>query len=341
METKALFITTPTNIRYLTGFVCLEPRDAYILQTNDTLYFFTNVMYREAARELKNCTIIEISRDNPVSKALFQLCSNQNIVEVEFEETDLTVAELRKLESVCTNVKFISSQNRIESKRMIKNSEEIENIRTAAKITDDCFSYIQKKLTAGVTESEIAWEIETFFKKNGAENAFSPIVAFGKNTSKPHYSPSNHELLTNNQIVLLDFGARVDGYCADMTRMMFFGNPEKEWIDAYKTLKSAQEKTIELLKNGEQDGKVLDDACRAFIRQEYPTYPHSLGHAVGLDIHEAPRLTSSKSENLKSGMIITIEPGIYIEGQFGMRIEDLILITDAGIEVLSTSSKVL
>ena len=200
---------------------------------------------------------------------------------------------------------------------------------------------------------EIAWEIESYFKKRGAENAFPPIVAFGKNSSQPHYSSSiRYTLDAKRSLVLLDFGARVNGYCADMTRMLFMGLPKTEWKKAYQALKLAQQKAlsylaqsfqyIDILKNQRRkiSGAELDQLVRKELAKfGYPPYPHSLGHAVGLAIHEAPRLSIRRDEELKPGMIFSVEPGIYVPGQFGMRIEDLVLLTENGIEVLSKSTK--
>lgn len=325
----ALLITNPTNIRYLTGFVGVDKRDAYILITAKQTFLFTNSLYREQAKKTK-AEFVEISRENPISKELAKVFTGKKLG---FEETDLTVAELRKLKETLTGVKLIPTQNRIEALRMIKRKDEIENIRLAANITDQCFSYITKRIRPGVTEARLAWEIESFFRKNGAEKAFSPVVAFGTHSSQPHYLASQGGPLRNRDIVLLDFGAKVHGYCADMTRVVFVGKPKPEWIKTYNLVLTANKKAVDLLKNGERDGGVLDK------KANIPPYPHSLGHAVGLDIHEAPRLTHKKPEMLKPGMVVTVEPGVYIEGSYGVRLEDLVLLKENSIEVLSKSPK--
>ncbi len=243
---------------------------------------------------------------------------------------------------------------------MIKREDEIENIRQAANLTDQCFDFILGKLKPGVTETEIAWQIEFFLRGSGSDLrkrtvptppatlAFSPIVAFGENTSQPHYNPNftrpglamQGQALRKNDLVLLDFGARVNGYCADMTRVVFIGKPKDEWIKAYNVVLNAQQKALDLLKDGVRSGATLDAAAKEVISEsDLPPYPHGLGHNVGLDIHEAPRLSVKKDANLLPGMVFSIEPGVYIEGQYGIRIEDLVLLKQDGIEILSQSSK--
>ena len=344
----ALFVTDPTNIRYLTGFIGVSPaeREAFVLITRKSVYLFTNALYKEAATTLKRPGLIwkEIGRDNPVSQLLARLCTEHRITRLGFEDTNLTVFEHKKIREVISNVQLIPLQNRVESLRIKKSASEMKHIRAAALLTDRCFSYILPLIKPGVTESEITAEISSFFREFGAENAFSPIVAFGKNTSMPHYGLSHisKTVCKKHDIVLLDFGARVSGYCADMTRMVFVGNPLPEWKHAYEAVLAANMRAIQMLNDGVRNGATLDAAAQEIIvESNLPAYPHSLGHAVGLDIHEAPRITIKKEEVLAASMAITIEPGTYIEGQFGILIEDLIHIQHNGIEILSRSPKVL
>ncbi len=362
---ETLFITNPTNIRYITGFVGVgRERESYLLLAKDIVYLFTNSLYLEQARRLtRDLRIIEISRENPIAGELKRILRRLNpakqgstLMKIGFEEADLTVAEYNKLKQELKGVTLVPTKNRIEKRRMIKREDEIENIRAAAKLTDQCFTFILSKLTPGVEEGEIAWEIESFFRECGATLAFSPIVGFGENTSQPHYLSSavpqrlnpamQGSTLMKTDIVLLDFGARVNGYCSDMTRVVFVGKPKDEWKRAYQTVLEAQQAALEYLRaqgralNSQLSGSTTDKIARQVIKKAgFPPYPHSLGHAVGLDIHEPPRLSVKKDETLKPGMVITVEPGVYVEGSFGIRIEDLVLITDNGITILSKSSK--
>lgn len=342
-----ILITDPSNIRYLTGFIGVAPeeREAYVLLTHNKITLFASRLYSEAARRLTNAkrlTFVELSRDHPLSGSLTAITNEDNIKKLGFEEANLTVAEFNKLRQSLPDVRLIPTREKIEQVRMIKRQDEITLIRQAAALTDACLTQLRQKIHPGISENTLAMAIDQFFRQNGAGNAFSAIVAFGSHTSQPHYNnmPSQEFLLEKNDIILIDMGARIEGYCADMTRMLFVGKPKQEWITAYEAVLSANEKALELLADGERNGATLDAAAREVIAEAgFPVYPHSLGHAVGLNIHEAPRLTVQNAEILKPYMAITIEPGIYVEGAFGIRIEDLILVKENGIEVLSMSSK--
>ncbi|MCX6794238.1 MAG: Xaa-Pro peptidase family protein [Candidatus Gottesmanbacteria bacterium] len=332
-----LLVTNPANIRYLTGFAGVENRDAYVLLTKNKTYFFTNSLYLEQAKALAP---ILISEEQPISLALKDLCEKLKIKKLGFEEKNLTVAELEKLKNVLDGVTLVPTRDRIEKLRQIKRPDEITNIKKACAITDSCFNFIIKKLKIGVTENIVAWEIETFFRKNNATSAFSPIVAFGKNTSMPHHQSGTRPglELEGPALILLDFGAKINGYCADMTRVVFIGKPKDEWLRAYDTVMEAQKRALDLLTAGERSGAKLDEAARGVItKANLPPYPHSLGHTIGLEVHDGLRLTIKKDETLLPGMVFSIEPGVYLAGRYGIRIEDLVRLTDTGIEVLTRS----
>ncbi|MBU1326754.1 Xaa-Pro peptidase family protein [Patescibacteria group bacterium] len=373
-DLNGLFITNPVNIRYLTGFVgaATEERESYLLITSHKAYLFTNGLYLEQAKnlELLNCyivkllktknplEIVEISRENPISKELAELTKKLGIKKLGFESADLTVAECQKLKQTLKGVALIPTKNRIEKLRMIKREDEVDNIRQAAKVTDACFDFILPRLTPGVEEGEIAWEIETFLSRPGLDRvataghtvtmAFSPIVAFGKNTSQPHYltrpglKEDQGRALRLNDVVLLDFGARVNGYCADMTRAVFIGEPKQEWIRAYDTVMEAQKSAFEYLASCSRPGLGAQaDRIAAYVLRKagFTPYPHGLGHGIGLDVHENPRLNMKKNEQLLPGMVFSVEPGVYIPGNYGIRIEDLVLLKQSGIEILSKTTK--
>jgi Xaa-Pro aminopeptidase len=355
-----LLITTPTNIRYLTGFVGVEGREAYVLLDKDKTYFFTNALYAEQTKQLSP---IILTKENPISAALnnvipgstrnpssFSKTVSQPVgrddkkAKLAFEEQNLTVAEYNDLKKYFD---LVPTKNIIEQQRMIKKPEELANIEMAAKITDQCFSYILKRIRPGITEARLAWEIESFLKVRAGGNAFSPIVAFNQNSSQPHYAGHANNPLRKNSLILLDFGARVNGYCADMTRVVFLGTPKPEWTNTYTTVLLSQQAAIDTFshisiyeKNIKRSGAKADKVAREVVEKAgLPTYPHSLGHGVGLDIHEAPRLTITKEADLQPNMVVTVEPGVYLEGQYGIRIEDLILLTNKGVKLLSKSPK--
>jgi len=335
-----LLVTTPTNIRYLTGFVGVAPeeREAYVLLAGDKTYFFTSSLYMEQAKKLSP---IQISSEYPITNAIENVMNRDHRLrgddKLEFEENDMTVAEFNKFSKLFA---MIPTQGKIETLRQIKRPDEIAHLKLAASITDQCFKFLLRRIRPGVTESRLAAEIEGFCKYKGAQNAFSPIVAFNEHASQPHYDSTGNSPLRRGSLVLIDMGARVNGYCADMTRVIFLGKPKEAWAHAYETIVQAQNTAIDLLKNGVRNGATLDAAAKEVIAEaDLPPYAHSLGHNVGLDIHEGPRLSDKKAETLVPGMVFSIEPGVYIPGQYGIRIEDLVRLTDTGIEILSKSPK--
>lgn len=333
-----LLVTNPTNIRYLTGFVGVDARDAYVLLTKNKTFFFTNSLYME---QTKTLSPIQISQDYPISTALKKLCEELNIKKLGFEEENVTVSEFNKFQTVLTGIALVPTKNRIEEQRQIKKPQELENIRLAVRITDQCFKFISRRIRPGITESRLALEIEGFIRAKGGELAFPPIVAFNEHSSQPHYaSVRSYSPLRSGSLVLLDFGANVNGYNADMTRIVFVGKPKREWVLAYTTVLQAQEKAFDLLKDGVRNGATLDAAAKEIIAEaDLPPYTHSLGHNIGLSVHEGPRLSSTKEATLMPGMVFSVEPGVYLEGQYGIRIEDLVLLKKDGIEVLTKSPK--
>lgn len=352
----ALFVTSPSNIRYLVGFVGSEPtnRDAYILLTKSATYLFTNSLYLEQAERLSRSplglvgdrrdrlTLIRIDRNNTVFDVLTGVICDANISRLGFEEDNLTVREYTSLKDKLDAGSLYPCAGIVETMRMYKSKKELKAMKAASAITDACFSEVVAHIKPGVREAELAWRIETYFKENGAGSAFSPIVAFGGNASEPHYvRVGSGPNLKKSDLVLLDFGARVDGYASDMSRVIFTGKPDKKWTTAYEACLAAQTKALSYLGSTSQPmGAVADQLARDEIAYAgFVPYSHSLGHGLGLDIHEAPRLTVKKDAKLLPGMAFTVEPGIYVPGKFGIRIEDTVALTMSGLEVLTNSDK--
>lgn len=340
---RAFFITNPVSIRYLTGFTGASntEREAYVLMIDEELYLFTSSLYTESARlhsSLLPVTVIEISARNPISRKLKERVDYHKIRTLAFEESNLTVRELTMLKRELSGIRFIPSNDVIENRRMVKRADEMEAIRKAAEYTDQCFTHVLRRIKPGVTEARLAWEIEGFLRYRAGGIAFDPIIAFNEHSSLPHYLNRGNDPLRSGSLVLLDFGARVNGYCADMTRVVFLGTPEPKWVRTYDATLKAHDTALALLAAGERNGSTLDAASQHVIRDAgFTPYTHSLGHAVGLEIHEAPRLSIHKEDHLVSDMAVTIEPGIYVEGSFGIRIEDLVRVRNKGIERLSNS----
>ncbi len=366
----ALLISNFYNIAYLSGFSGVDPshREAFFVASQDNCYLLTNALYSEEARNLfaVSCSlfaVIEINQEKKLQDRLLEIIKKEKIKKLAFEKYDLKYAEVEKFKkdsghtsttqykARMTQVTLVPTENLVEDLRMIKDKTEIDAIKKACKLTDETFSFIVSYLSNlsdldSLKETELAWEIEKYIRENGGQLAFSPIVAFGTHSSMPHYIPklsfkdSQSLALEKKDMILLDFGAKIDGYCADMTRMIFVGNPTEKQKKMYQTVLSAQEKALEKLKKGNRNGQLLDTVAREVIEKSgYQAYPHSLGHGVGREIHEGFRLIKHKKFLLKPGMVFSIEPGYYEPGWSGIRIEDLVVLKEDGIEILTQSSK--
>lgn len=339
----ALFITGQENVSFLTGFTGLSPheREGYLFITPKSASLLTFPTYFGLYEKGgSGFTTLCITQTKRLSDHLGEIIAREKIKTAGFEKDNLTVAELESLKSKL-RINWTETTGIIEKFRIIKDGQELQFIKKAAEITDLAFDFIKSKIALEVSEKELALELEFFLKKNADDIAFSPIVAFNANAAIPHYLPTtNHQLSTNN-LILLDFGAKVAGYCADMTRVIFFGKPQNAWVKIYETVLDAQKLALDALKPNIA-ASLPDKIARDYIKsQGFPDYPHGLGHGVGLAIHEAPRLRIDSKETLVENMTVTVEPGIYIPGRCGVRIEDLVVLRKDGIEILSKSPKLL
>jgi len=237
-------------------------------------------------------------------------------------------------------VELVPMEGWVESLRRVKDPEEVERIAAAARLTDQGLRWMLGKLRPGMTEREVALELEIWYRKSGAEDvAFDLIVAFGENSSMPHYMPGDREL-KEGDLILFDIGARVDGYCADLTRVVALGRPQPEARAIYELVLEANRVGIEALQAG-ISGVEADRAARGVIEDagHGERFGHGLGHGVGLEVHEGPRLSPVSEDMLEAGMVVTVEPGVYLPGRFGVRIEDLVVVHSDGCEILSSFPK--
>lgn len=328
-QPDALLVTSVANITYLTGYsnFSRHEREAYIILFNNKKYIITDARYSEAIKaHVAHFQLIERSAENSLEKIFSRLIKDHEIKTLGFESENFTVGELRKLKKYTRGTRLIPTTNHIEKDRIIKTKKELDSIQKACSLGDKAFEHIIKKLEVGVSEKELAFELEFFLKKKGADISFPPIVAFGKNSAIPHHQTSDQRLKTND-IVLLDFGARIENYCSDMTRTVFAGIATNEFKKMYQTVLDAQNKAIEFLKGSDPHIKAskVDRVARKYIaKQGYPDLPHSLGHGIGIEVHEAPHISPGSKDILKNGMVFSVEPGIYIPGFGGVRIEDLV-----------------
>lgn len=335
----AVLVTSGKNRRYLTGF----PSSAgMVLVTRGEAWFLTDFRYFEAARlKIKDCDVLMYTR---AAETLQRLLREQKITSLLLEYSTLTLAEAAGYEQLCSSigvrvVKDDTLDKILCTLRIVKTPWEIQKIRDAQALTDAAFTHILEKIHPGVTERDIALEIEFFMRKNGADGvAFDLIVVSGKNGSQCHGVPSDKKI-EDGDFVTMDTGALLDGYHSDMTRTVAVGHVSEEQKKVYQTVLDGQLAALAAAKPGVVCSEV-DKAARDIIEKDYPgTFGHSTGHGVGVEIHEWPRFAATDSTILRPGMVVTVEPGIYLEGRFGVRIEDMIAVTEDGTENLTHSPK--
>ena len=331
-------ISSEVNQRYLSDFPF---SDGYLLITPDRAYLLTDSRYSEAAKEqVKEFEIL--LPQNKMSDILTELTSKQKIARLALEEDAISYADYETLAKKLTSTKLVTGASKILSElRAVKTPEELERIARAQEITDRAFTHILNFISPDVTEQEVALELEFFMRKQGSEGvAFDTIAISGSASSRPHGVPSNVKL--RRGFLTMDFGARVDGYCADMTRTVVLGKATDEQKKIYETVLAAQKNALEKLRAGMLCVDA-DELARSVIRGAGygDAFGHGLGHGVGILVHEAPSLSrkAKKDSVLKVGNVVTVEPGIYLEGNCGCRIEDMVLITENGIRNFTKSEK--
>ena len=334
LDMQGMIVSNPVNIRYLTGINA----EGVLLITRKENIFLTDGRYIEDVNATltidDGITVYEFkdfSKDE--FENFFLFCEN-----VGFEENYVKYSEYKEIMHRYKVNNLQETENIIESGRLIKDEEEIAKITKACEITDNCFKHLLEYIKVGQTEKEIAFEIEKYFKTHGADDiSFDPIVASGKNSSKPHAIPTDKKIELGDPITI-DFGCKYEGYCSDMTRTVFVGYVPEEIRTIYDLVLKNQLQTEEELHDGANIKNLSKMVENDFKLNGY-TLIHALGHGVGLDIHEDPIISGRNDTTLKENMVVTNEPGIYLPGKFGVRIEDTVLITKSGCINLTKSDK--
>ncbi len=339
-KADAVLVISEKNRMYFTEFA--STFGYLVLMKENRNVFITDPRYFEMAQSLvsEGVEVLQIANGTSAVDVLLGIFSDNNIKTVGFEDTELTVHEYTDLKHRLSAVKLIAAGDDISRVRSFKTETEISYIKKAQSITDIAFSEILKIIKPGLTEREVQVELEYRMACNGAEGiAFDTIIASGVNTSKPHAHPTD-KVIEAGDPVTMDFGARYHGYCSDMTRTVFVGQPSEELRKIYNVVLLAQTMGISNAYCG-MGGKEFDSFCREVIKSNgYEKYfVHSTGHSLGIDIHESPLASMRSTDTLSAKQFITCEPGIYIPGVGGVRIEDLLLIEEDGITDLTTSDK--
>jgi Xaa-Pro aminopeptidase len=327
----ALLLTKSADVTYLTGF---RGEDSWALVTGNVTYLLTDSRYTEQAqKECVRTTIVE--RKGPIAEAAGKLLGRLKSVRTIGVEASIPVGLYQTVKKN-TGVPLRAIESPVDGPRSCKDGDELAAIKAAAAIAATAFARLRRHIKPGITESALAGVLDLEMRRQGAKVGFETIVAFGPNGSRPHHQPSERKLASRDSI-LIDFGARYRGYCCDITRTFALGRPTAAFRRAYEVVAQAQAAAIGSARAGATLVEV-DAASRKVIRDSgLPVYGHGTGHGFGLEIHELPFLKTDAKGELKAGQVITIEPGVYLPGQLGVRIEDDILITDTGCQILTTA----
>lgn len=324
----AILISNGKNMRYISGFTG-ETGYVYISEKRHAI--LTDFRYTiHAENEAPDYEVITIGTGGYI-EVINQLIKEDQIDRLGFESEDVNFASYEHLKAKLEVKDFVPVKDDIARLRRIKTTQELEYLKRAEAIGDEVFTEILSFIKPGMTEIEIAAKIEYLLKMQGAEGiSFNPIVASGINSSMPHAIPGRKRI-EQGEFLTMDFGCLYEGYCSDMTRTIVIGKASQKQKDVYNTVLEAQLAALDFIKAGYQ-GKAVDKVARDIIyKAGYEgCFGHGLGHSVGLDIHENPRLSMAEEEIILAGMIETVEPGIYIKGFGGVRIEDMVVVTEDG-----------
>ena len=336
----AAIILSNENRRYLTGFVSSL---GHLLVTREESYLLVDSRYSEAARQqAQNCTVIAYRQ---FREELVQLIREKKLHHILLEGSAFTLNNAAYMETILHDAEALPIKtdelDRLLGKmRLIKTAEEVGKMRKAQQITEDALTATLKLIKEGVTEKDLALELEFRMRRAGADSvSFDLIALAGKKTSMPHGVPDDNRV-HNGDLLLFDIGATVDGYHSDMTRTFAFGKIGSEEKRVYETVRQAQQNALDTVREGVSCGSV-DHAARSYIAQAgyEGFFGHSTGHGVGLAIHEDPSVSPDSAFILRQGMVVTVEPGIYLPGKFGVRIEDMVMVTKNGCMNLASLPK--
>ncbi len=336
LEVEALLVTRQPNVRYLTGYT---GSNGQLIVTPGESVFFTDGRYTEQSRhEVPDLERVVYSDGFP--QALFDACGRLGVGRVGFESAGVTYKTYEELSLKADGVQLSPVGEEVDGLRWVKEPEELRMIEAAQEATDSGFDAILGKFREGMTEKDLEFELRLAMRAAGADDlAFDTIVAFGESAAEPHHDPG-HRPLRRGDIVKLDFGAQIGGYNADMTRTVSFGEPPAELREIYDVVRRAQQAGVDAVHPGVV-GKDADLASRRVIEEAGygERYTHSLGHGIGLEVHEGPYLRRGGEDVVPAGAVVTVEPGIYVPGLGGVRIEDMVEVTEDGCRVVPRSTK--
>lgn len=328
---QPLLVTDGVNVRYLTGF--RSSNCALLVEPDGTTTLYTDFRYLEAARSMDGVEVVQTRRD--VAGALAELLAGKR---VGFEASRISFSQWETIGS--GGAELVPTRGLVEALRAVKDEGELDAIRRAAAISDTVYAALANERLVGRTEAEVAWWIERSFREHGAEAlSFGSIVASGENGARPHADPGG-SVIEEGTLVTVDMGCVVDGYCSDCTRTFAIGEISSQLMEVYDLVAQAQLDGLAAVRAGAA-GSDVDAASRAAIAEAglADAYGHGLGHGLGLEVHEAPTLRPESVDVLAAGNVVTVEPGLYLPGVGGCRIEDLVVVTEDGCEILTSFTK--
>ncbi len=332
----AMLITRPENQRYLSGF---RGGEAALLITQQQALLLTDFRYYDQVAE--EAPLFELVKvDSKMGSVLKGLVKKHGVRTLGFESAHLHFAEYKAWRQATRGTKWVTTSSVTEDIRAIKDKQELASTRKAVAIADEACEHIRTFVQPGMTEKQVAWELEMYMRNHGAEGvAFPFIVGAGPNGAKPHAVPLDRPI-REGELIVLDTGARVDGYNSDLTRTICLGQPDSKMREIYDIVLRAQLAAEKGAKPG-MKGKEIDAIARKVIADAgyAQAFGHGLGHGVGLAVHEKPGAGARSDDVMQPGMVCTIEPGIYLSGWGGVRIEDMVLFTERGVQVLTRARK--
>ncbi len=336
LTADAAIVTSNLNRYYLSGFLGTA---GTLFVTKEKVWYLADGRYFEAVQEKVPFATPLLVQGGDWGM-LAELCREQGVQTLAFEDLTMTVSVFRKLEQALPGVTLVPLDNALLRQRALKDDYELSMIRRAQKITDEAYGQLITEIHAGMTERQVAHRLEELLFAGGATSlAFDTIAVGGPHSSLPHGRPSDY-VLQDGDFLTLDFGAAYEGYCSDMTRTVAFGHATDEMRRVYRIVREAQEQSIARIAPG-VSCKEIDAFARSVMAKEGldEFFVHSLGHSFGLEIHEQPGLSHISEDRLSEGMVMTVEPGIYLPGRFGVRIEDDVFVTKTGCINLTASPK--
>lgn len=336
---ESLFINNERNVRYLSGYT---GEDSYILISKKGLWFITDYRYSEQAqKECEGFNVIERNRQTTsLGQCINNLLSDNNIKSIGFERDHINYGMIEDIKKYLEVNEIIPTSGLVECLRYTKDENEIKLIKKACEIADNAFAHLMDKIKVGMTEKEAALELEYKMRKLGASDvAFDTILLSGTRTSMPHGIPSDKKI-EYGDFVTIDFGALYKGYRSDMTRTFIMGEASEEQKSVYESVLEAQKLGVSVTKSGMIGSDVDSQVSEILKRNSYfENAGKGLGHGLGLDLHEQPFMNSICDLELKEGCVVTIEPGVYIPNWGGVRIEDTVIVTKDGCEIITNTPK--